>query len=119
MTEEQIPNEKALVIKDGQLYEGTPRSEVGYWPDENEAGGPFDPNHASVGAAIRPIWDNPEKTLVANGYAHNQVEASKHLKDQVYHISKIDIGSFISYIEVEELPGIVFNSLHFKFAHKS
>lgn len=86
------------------------REVPGWWPDE-----PFRPLDAKPGDKIRPIYEDEERTKVANGYLHEQLHASKTLKDQVYTIKDIKVGAFISYIHLEELPGR-YNSCHFKFA---
>jgi len=54
-----------------------------------------------------------------NGTEYDQERANKHLvKDKYYTVHLITIGSWSSTIELEEFPGIKFNSVHFERSTK-
>ena len=63
--------------------------------------------NASVGSKI--VFCHPE-----NGSNYDKKKTPEYLKvGGVYTVSQIDIGSFNTYIYVEEVPNVKFNSVMF------
>ena len=65
--------------------------------------------HAKAGTKVR--------FLDANGYDAGRAIARQYLlKDQVYTVDSVSIGSFVSYVRLKEYPFTVFNTVMFEDA---
>lgn len=52
---------------------------------------------------------------INNGYQGDKESANKYLRvGNIYTLNNVDISPFVTYIEVEELPNLIFNSIHFE-----
>ena len=54
-----------------------------------------------------------------NGYSGDQETANKHLAvGGTYTVARTDVGKWITYVYLLEVPGIPFNSVHFDEAEE-